>query len=408
MRRERRALVTRSQSFMAQMNVAPDICCGIQHSVMAGLLTERARIMNISKTDDMRQEILHMTRELAKSEELNLNLSDLAQRRLVVPMDNEQLKEGAEKISQVLHTSPDRLAPLIVIGNVLGYKGRDMSDFIVNMLPYITVYKSEELRSNPYYSRINAVRMEEGRFRIENTEFLKGELFFDREPASEGYKRINRMGVFDGDMYYPGFYEGDRCWMSITPNEIVTMKPSIDEASGKVLTLGLGLGYYAYMTHLKDNVESVTIVEREPEVIDIFRNVILPQFDMPEKIHIVRADAFEFLENTDDGEYDYCFADIWQNPVDGMDDFLKARKLGNRFRKMTCRYWIEESFVGRLESSLANVIQYSFLEEDDSEMENVPGYALMKRLTQDVNAEDKSDIKHMFGGKYVRGLLDRI
>ena len=59
--------------------------------------------------------------------------------------------------------------------------------------------------------------------------------------------------------------------MLITPNEIETMKKSISEATGNVLTYGLGLGYYAYMVSMKENVESVTIVEKDKEIIDLFK-----------------------------------------------------------------------------------------------------------------------------------------
>ena len=40
--------------------------------------------------------------------------------------------------------------------------------------------------------------------------------------------------------------------MTITPDEIETMKEAVDQAFGNVLTFGLGLGYYAYMVSEKD------------------------------------------------------------------------------------------------------------------------------------------------------------
>ena len=43
--------------------------------------------------------------------------------------------------------------------------------------------------------------------------------------------------------------------MSLNPYEIRTMENAIITARGKVLTLGLGLGYYAYMVHLKEEVK---------------------------------------------------------------------------------------------------------------------------------------------------------
>ena len=62
---------------------------------------------------------------------------------------------------------------------------------------------------------------------------------------------------------FPALLENDRIWMTITPNEIETMKEPVDGAFGNVLTYGLGLGYYAYMVSEKENVETVTIVDTQ-------------------------------------------------------------------------------------------------------------------------------------------------
>lgn len=61
---------------------------------------------------------------------------------------------------------------------------------------------------------------------------------------------------------FPAVLENERIWMTITPNEIETMKEAVDKAFGNVLTFGLGLGYYAYMVSEKVNVESITVVEK--------------------------------------------------------------------------------------------------------------------------------------------------
>lgn len=97
----------------------------------------------------------------------------------------------------------------------------------------------------------------------------------------------------------------------MSPNEVFTMEKPIKNAKGKVLTLGCGMGYFAYMASIKEDVESITIIELEQNVIDLFEKCILPQFENKDKIKIVKADAVEYLRNTEDGVYDYCFADIW-------------------------------------------------------------------------------------------------
>lgn len=41
--------------------------------------------------------------------------------------------------------------------------------------------------------------------------------------------------------------------MTVTPNEIETMKPVIDKAFGRVLTYGLRVGYYVFMVSEKED-----------------------------------------------------------------------------------------------------------------------------------------------------------
>jgi predicted methyltransferase len=75
--------------------------------------------------------------------------------------------------------------------------------------------------------------------------------------------------------------------MTLLPNETVTTKPAIDKAHGKVLTYGLGLGYFAFMASAKHEVDSVTIVERSADVIELFKTWLLPYFPNKDKIRIV-------------------------------------------------------------------------------------------------------------------------
>ena len=48
----------------------------------------------------------------------------------------------------------------------------------------------------------------------------------------------------------------------------------------------------------KSNVESVTVVEINEDVIHLFNQYVLPQFKNAEKIKIIKADAFEFARKT--------------------------------------------------------------------------------------------------------------
>ncbi len=55
------------------------------------------------------------------------------------------------------------------------------------------------------------------------------------------------------------------------------MREPIEQAFGKVLSFGLGLGYYACKASEKKNVENVIIVDMN-DVIRLFKLYLLPQF----------------------------------------------------------------------------------------------------------------------------------
>jgi len=53
---------------------------------------------------------------------------------------------------------------------------------------------------------------------------------------------------------------------------------------------------------------SITIVERDDEVIQYFKRYILPQFEYQEKVEIISFDAFEYAEKQMPGkDFDYAF-----------------------------------------------------------------------------------------------------
>ena len=169
------------------------------------------------------------------------------------------------------------------------------------------------------------------------------ELFVQDDFIVKGEKIIPNLGYFDKKFSYPAVYLKGRLWMSITPNEINAMKEPILKAHGKVLTFGLGLGYFAYMVSVKENVESVTIIEKDASVISLFRKCILPQFKYKEKIKIIESDAFEFLNKLKNGEYDFAFVDIYHDVGDGKEVYLKFKEKETLFSETEFTYWIEKS-----------------------------------------------------------------
>lgn len=199
--------------------------------------------------------------------------------------------------------------------------------------------------ANPYYQNIKFGNVKGGDIEFYSGEYKPYELFVcnDLEKHTDG-RIVPKLGFFDDTFSYPAVSEKGREWMSVTPNEVETMKEPIRNAFGKVLTFGLGLGYFQYMVSLKPEVEEVWIIETNDKIINMFNRVILPQIKDKSKFKIVKADAFDFAEKSYlTGYFDYVFADIWHDAGDGLPLYKKFKELEKLNQKMKYDYWIEKS-----------------------------------------------------------------
>lgn len=155
---------------------------------------------------------------------------------------------------------------------------------------------------------------------------------------------IPQIGFFSQSFRYPAVYEKGQEWMAIKPSEIRSMRKPVNCVSGNVITFGLGLGYYTFMVSQKKEVEHITVVERDPSIIHLFQDYILPQFPHKEKVSIIQSDAFEYMKKQMPKEhFDYAFVDLWHDSSDGLPLYLKARKLAEDIPQTHFLYWVENT-----------------------------------------------------------------
>lgn len=257
------------------------------------------------------------------------------------------------------------------------------------------VFRNGAFEDDPYLKTISFSRESIGRFELSHASYAKYELMHYTVPARKGAGiMIPRIGAFDHRFRYPRIKEGGTTWMSVTPNEILTMQGPVKEASGKVLTLGLGMGYFAFMASEKDEVESVTVVEREKDVIDLFNKVILPQFPHGEKVKVVQADAFDFVEGLSDGEYDFLFADLWKGVADAVT-YLRIKTATNRFSKMKKTFWIEDAIAAYLESYVLLLFLEAMGDGKKADGGNGELTTVLRRLFEDVEITRSDQIEEL-------------
>lgn len=220
---------------------------------------------------------------------------------------------------------------------------REMFEYYFpEMIHYI---KKEDYENDLYYKSIKVTPVKEGDWEFREAVIKPYELIplDDLKELPDG-RIIPQVAFFDCEFPYPVILQGGVEWMLVTPNEVETMKEAIEKAHGKVATYGLGLGYFPYMTSVMDSVDSVTVVELDETVIDIFKRFILPQFPRADKVKVVHADAFEYAEKTAPKEkFDYIYADTWHDPSDGVDMYLRFKALEHLCPGTEFEYWIEKT-----------------------------------------------------------------
>lgn len=135
---------------------------------------------------------------------------------------------------------------------------------------------------------------------------------------------------------------GEEVWMLDAPSEQATIDPIAKRAYGKVVTFGLGIGYFLYMASLNPKVKELTVVESNPAVIDLFKESILPQFDLKIPLTILQGDAKAYFNQDFLAPFDVIFVDIHQSSDDGLEAMStlleRTQPLFER-----CDFWIESS-----------------------------------------------------------------
>ena len=120
-------------------------------------------------------------------------------------------------------------------------------------------------------------------------------------------------------------HEGDNCvLLRCRPNNTETImttlearkqKEIIENCNGRVLTAGLGLGYFIEAMEDKHDVESVMLVEKSQDIMDL----VWPHI-RHSKAELICADIWEY----ELGDFDCAYIDIWtQQNVEEVEKMKK-------------------------------------------------------------------------------------
>lgn len=206
-------------------------------------------------------------------------------------------------------------------------------------------YNLKILTSNPYYRDIKFDSVCSKDVRYEKAIIKKRTLINMNfhQPMGKYLFHYHPIGYFETDIDMPALIEGDKVWMSPAISEMESMADGVEKGHGNCLAMGLGIGFLPYLWLLKDEVESVTVVEFNQDVIDLFEKYIRPQFGTGKKLEIIHGDAFEYYKAGFLNQFDYVYVDFWESTGDGLGFY--TRLMEKKVDLPHIDYWIEDSML---------------------------------------------------------------
>lgn len=308
------------------------------------------------------QELDNYLEELISKHQLNLSISDL----LLSLLNNPEItsKKEIELLKAKFNIDEhqlflDKISQYLDIDFEVEDNEEIYQRFIANQ---ITSLNEEDYLNNPYYQNIKIKDYKYLDFELKMDKYFPYELFAYLDMDYVDNYEINSLGYFKNEFKFIALNYKNVTWMSITPNEIETMKKPLEIIKGDVTIFGLGLGYFAYMALLKKEVNHIKIIEIDKNIIKIFKDNLLPQFPNKEKLEIIEADALNYINK--DINSDYAFVDLWHSPSDGLKLYLKFKKKEHVSRNTKFIYWIESSLLIYLKRLMLTLIE-ELLEGDN-------------------------------------------
>lgn len=254
--------------------------------------------------------------------------------------------------------------------NLLKEMDLDEDDYFKSL---IKEYKIDNIKkldvddylNSPYYDYIN---IKSSSTKINNYEikyktikpyelFLYKDISFDKL-----FKEITSIGYFTKPYKFLNVIKDNTVWMSLHPHEINSMKRSLGRADGDVLVLGLGLGYFPilldYYNDISDKITSITIIEKDPNIITLFNSLL--DDSKKRKFKIIQDDAFHYLEDHFE-EYETIFVDLYHNAIDGLPIYLKIKEFEDEdYIDTKYLYWIEDTILAYFRRIVISIIQNEY------------------------------------------------
>lgn len=117
------------------------------------------------------------------------------------------------------------------------------------------------------------------------------------------YGRERGKAIFDGPVLIPALYQADphggerwlqTPWMSLTPMEMLTLRPGTKRAKGTTIVAGLGLGHQLIEVSKRPQVKKIILIERDRSLVDWILPVVRTYMGHARhSMDVIIGDAYE-------------------------------------------------------------------------------------------------------------------
>jgi ribosomal protein S18 acetylase RimI-like enzyme len=172
-------------------------------------------------------------------------------------------------------------------------------------------------------------------------------------------KQVAQFGYFQdwqGEGDIDALYYNEQTWMSNARDEVDSQTPHVVTAFGHVVLMGAGMGIALYNLLSKADVERVTLVERDPLVIELLKQS--SNFEYWRGIEKLRIEIIDALDYRADARVDHLYADIWATPGE-MQSIPDMQRIQSNVCASQAGWWGQElNFLDWLNGKIPTLENY--------------------------------------------------
>lgn len=207
----------------------------------------------------------------------------------------------------------------------------------------------DEFNKNPFLTNIMASIHSSSKWNVQLKEYSPYECFlYDSLEIKETsfYKEITKLGYFKKPFTYIEATNKNNDIIDINPLEINVVAKELVLLKGNILSYGLGLGYFTYIASLKGDITSVTTLEEDESLIELF-NENVSSFIPNTKITIIKDNLFNHL-NDSSNKYDFAYINLSNDINKALKEYIAIKKIENSHKDITFFYHNENEILALL------------------------------------------------------------